>query len=61
MSCACENRKAMQELERVRALARKAAEMLDEIHVLYRKADGTYNFVPYGEEYNGEFVEYIFY
>lgn len=61
MSCGCDIRKEMSELERVSELARKAA-MLDEcIYVVYLKADGTYSFDKLGTEIKGTIVEYRHY
>lgn len=61
MSCGCDIRKEMGELERVSELARKAA-MLDEcIYVVYLKADGTYSFEKLGTEIKGTIVEYRHY
>lgn len=61
MSCGCEIRKEMGELERVSELARKAA-MLDEcVYVVYLKPDGTYSFDRIGTEINGVIVEFRHY
>lgn len=61
MSCGCDIRKEMGELERVSELARKAA-MLDEcIYVVYLKSDGTYSFDKLGTEIRGRIVEYRHY
>lgn len=61
MSCGCEIKKEMGEMERVSGLARKAA-MLDEcIYVVYLKADGTYSFDRLGTEIKGTIVEYRHY
>lgn len=61
MSCGCDIRKEMSELERVSELARKAA-MLDEcIYVVYLKADGTYSFDKLGTEIKGTIVKYRHY
>lgn len=59
MSCDCEFKKAMAELERVRGLAVKSAMLTETDQIIYKKPDGTYCFVPEGEEYKGEFVEYV--
>lgn len=60
MSCCCVNKKRMQDLERMRSLAKKAAKMEHKVYVLFEK-DGVFNFVPEGEEFVGELVEYIWY
>lgn len=61
MSCGCEIKKEMGELDRVSELARKAA-MLDEcIYVVYLKPDGTYSFDKLGTEIKGAIVEYRHY
>lgn len=60
MSCGCENRKRMEDISRMRSLAKVAAKMEGRIYILYEK-DGIFNFVPRGEKYNGVFVEYIWY
>ena len=61
MSCGCEIKKEMGEMERVSEFARKAA-MLDEcIYVVYLKADGTYSFDRLGTEIKGTIVEYRHY
>lgn len=59
MSCDCVFKKAMAELERVRGLAKKAAILTESDQIIYKKPDGTYCFVPEGESYNGEFVEFV--
>lgn len=60
MSCGCENRKRMEDISRMRSLAKVAAKMEGRIYILYEK-DGAFNVVPRGEKYNGVFVEYIWY
>ena len=59
MSCGCENRKRMQDLAKVRELAKKAARMEGRVYVLYEKAGGVYGFVAEGEEYEGKLVELV--
>lgn len=61
MSCWCDNKKRMQDIERVRSLARIAAKMDRSVYVLYEKKDGTFDFVPEGMEYKGKFIELVFY
>lgn len=60
MSCACDNRKYQSDLERMRGLAKKAAEMEGRVYVIYRK-NGVFGFVAEGEVYEGDFVEYVWY
>lgn len=60
MSCSCENRKRMEDIERMRALAKKAAGMEGRVYILYEN-DGVFGFVPEGVEYKGAFVEYVWY
>jgi hypothetical protein len=61
MSCACERKKIMSELEHVRELAKKLAIMEQSMVVIYKKADGTYSFALADEEIQGEIVEYRHY
>ncbi|WP_181996304.1 hypothetical protein [Bacteroides fragilis] len=51
----------MQDIERVRSLARIAAKMDRSVYVLYEKKDGTFDFVPEGMGYKGKFIELVFY
>lgn len=60
MSCGCENRKRQADLERMRGLAKKAAAMECRVYVLFEH-NGVFGFVAEGEEYKGEFVEYVWY
>lgn len=59
MSCGCDYKKAMAELERVRGLAKKTAVLTGSDQIIYKKPDGTYGFVQEECVYNGEFVEYV--
>lgn len=59
MSCGCEGNKDLKNLERMRGIAWKAAKMDDCVYILY-KTDDVYYFCKEGEDYKGEFVEYIF-
>lgn len=59
MSCGCEGNKDLKSLERMRSIAERAAKMEDCVFILYKK-DDVYSFCKEGEEYNGDFVEYIF-
>lgn len=61
MSCGCDIRKEMGELERVSELARKVAMLEECIYVVYLKADGTYSFDKLGTEIKGRIVEYRHY
>lgn len=61
MSCGCENKKIMGELDKVSDLARKAAILDGCIYVVYKKADGTYAFDKDGTEIKGTIVEYRHY
>lgn len=60
MSCGCDNKKRMQDLSRVRDLAKKAAKMEGVVYVIYERG-GEYVFVREGEKYIGNFVEYIWF
>lgn len=60
MSCGCENRKRMEDIEKMRSLAKKAARMEGRVYVLYEK-DGVFGFVADGEKYEGSLVEYVWY
>lgn len=60
MSCGCENRKRMEDLARVRDLARKAARLDGRVHVLYENG-GVFGFVPEGFPYEGRMVELVWY
>lgn len=44
MSCRCENKKRMSELERVSELARKAAILEQRVMAIHQRADGSYTF-----------------
>lgn len=61
MSCGCEIKKEMSELDRVSDLARKAAVLDECIYVVYLKADGTYSFDKLETEIKGTIVEYRHY
>lgn len=60
MSCGCENRERLSDLERMRDLAKRAAKIEHSVYVLYEK-DGVFGFVPDGEDYIGDMVEYVWY
>lgn len=60
MSCMCENRKRMEDIGRMRSLAKKAAMMERKVYVLYENG-GIFGFVPEGVEYKGAFIEYVWY
>ena len=44
MSCACEQKKAMSDYDRVASLAKKAAVLDQCVYVVYQREDGTYAF-----------------
>ena len=58
MSCACENKKKSSEYERMRRLAKAAAELHEKTVVLFMNEDGTYGF-SIDLEINKLNVEYI--
>lgn len=58
MSCICERKKRMSDLERVSGLARKAARMEEKIMAVYARNDGTYAFCGVDELNGEEVVEY---
>lgn len=58
MSCACERKKLMGDLERVSGLARKSAQMEEKVMAVYRRADGTYAFCGADELSGEDVVEY---
>lgn len=60
MSCGCENRRRMQDLGKMRSLAKKAARMEGRVYVLYEQG-GVFGFVADGEPYSGRLVEYVWY
>ena len=51
MGCACENKKRMADIAKMRSLARKAAKMERKVYILYEKG-GVFNFCPRGEMLN---------
>ena len=59
MSCACENKRMGQEIERIRRLAKAWAKMEGVTAGLYKKEDGTYGFASISEEIGKTIVEYI--
>ncbi len=60
MSCACENRRKSQELDRIRNLAKIFAKMENETVVLYKSPDGILGFSSMqSNEPKNEIVEYI--
>lgn len=58
MSCACENKKLGQELERIRRLAKSLARMEDADVGIFRNADGTYGFAK-AANIDKPIIEYI--
>ena len=61
MSCACERKKVMSDLERVSGLARKAAMLEGKVMAVFRRSDGTYGFCSVGECGVVDVVEYRHY
>lgn len=61
MSCACERKKMMSDMERVSGLARKAAMLLGKIQAVYVNGDGTYGFCGVDELKGEDVVEYRHY
>lgn len=61
MSCDCENMRKSSELERIRSLARKAAQLNGCIYVIVKRPDGTYCFNAIETASGGKIVEYIHY
>lgn len=59
MSCGCEGNKDLKNLERVRGIAEKAAQMEECVFIIYKK-DDVYYFCKEEEKYNGVMVEYVF-
>ena len=60
MSCGGENKQRQQDLVRMRELAKKAAKIDGVVYVLYER-NGVYCFAREDEEYEGKFVEYVWY
>lgn len=60
MGCACENKKRMADIAKMRSLARKAAKMEGKVYILYEK-DGVFNFCPRVEMFNGKLIEYVWF
>ena len=59
MSCCCEGNKDLKNLERIREIAAKAAQMEECVFVVYKRGD-VYYFCKEDEEFNGEMIEYVF-
>lgn len=59
MSCACENRRMREEIERIRRLAKAWARMEGNTAILYKDDDGTYGFTSIAEDSGKNIVEYI--
>lgn len=59
MSCACENKRMGQEIDRIRRLAKAWAIMEDTTVAIYRKDDGTYGFASISNEIGKPIVEYV--
>lgn len=60
MSCGCENRKRMLDIELMRSLAKKFAAAEGCVCILYRSKDGTFGFVCEDVEFEGEMIEYVY-
>lgn len=59
MSCACEQKRLRQEIDRMRRLAKVFAEIENTTAVLYKNEDGTYGFMSADTETDKEIIEYI--
>lgn len=59
MSCACENRRMGQELDRIRRIAKAWAKMEEEIVAIFRNDDGSYGFTSISNEIEKPIVEYV--
>lgn len=59
MSCACENRRLGQEIDRYRRLAKAWAKAEGVIAVIYKNEDGTYGFMAASDENDKTIIEYI--
>lgn len=61
MSCACENKRLSQEADRIYRLAKAWAKMENETAIVYKSADGSYNFAPISkrEEIENDIVEFV--
>ena len=61
MACSCLNKKRQSERDIQSGLARKAAQLDQEIYALYQKPDGTYGFDKISAEIKYPIVEYRHY
>ena len=59
MSCACENRKNAGDLDRIRRIAKKFAQMEQTTVAIIRNNDGTYGFSAVTEKKANPIIEYI--
>lgn len=60
MSCGCENKKRMQDLCKVRELAKKAAKLDEAVYIVYERG-GVFGFVREGDPYEGKLLELVWY
>ena len=61
MGCACENKKRMADIAKMRSLARKAAKMEGKVYILYEK-DGVFQFFAReAKMFNGKLIEYVWF
>ncbi len=58
-NCLCQGNKSMREMEHMRSIAEKAAVMDECVYILYKVGD-VYKFCREGENWSGEFIEFIF-
>ena len=58
-NCLCQGNRLMMEMDHMRSVAEKAAFMDECVYILYKVGD-VYKFRREGENWSGEFVEFIF-
>lgn len=59
MSCACENKKYSQDLERIRNLAKAYAKLEGVTVSILKRKDGTYYFEAVSQENKTNIIEFI--
>lgn len=59
MSCRCIHEQWQRDRDRQRGLAKKLAVMTKKPVILFKKSDGSYDFVAEGNVYEGEFIELL--
>lgn len=59
MSCACEHKKLGSDLDRIRGLAKKFAQMEQTTVAIVQNSDGTYGFCSFSEKITKPIIEYI--